>query len=117
MTIDGSISVDMKRVKARKDAVVRQSNEGVTNWLKTMENLTVYEGHGRLESATSVRVNGDLLKADKIILNVGARALAPARLRHRPHRLEPVLSSATSASNSSIFAWSLPIAGAICSSV
>ncbi len=77
VAIDGSISVDMKKVKARKDAVVRQSNEGVTNWLKTMENLTVYEGHGRLESATSVQVNGDLLEADKIILNVGARANVP----------------------------------------
>lgn len=77
VTIDGSITVDMKKVKARKDGVVRQSNEGVTKWLKTMENLTVYEGHGRLESATSVRVNGKLLEADKIILNVGARAYVP----------------------------------------
>src|SRR3546814_642328 len=56
VTVDGSITVDMKKVKSRKDAVVRQSNQGVTNWLKTMENLTVYEGHGRLESASSVRV-------------------------------------------------------------
>ena len=77
VAIDGSIAVDMKKVKARKDAVVRQSNEGVTNWLKNMEKLTVYEGHGRLESASSVRVNGDLLEADKIVLNVGARANVP----------------------------------------
>ena len=77
VAIDGSIAVDLKRVKARMDGVVRQSNEGVTNWLKTMENLSVYEGHGRFESATSVRVNGELLKADKIILNVGARAHVP----------------------------------------
>ncbi len=77
VTIDGPIAVDMKKVKARKDEVVRQSNEGVTNWLKTMENLTVYEGHGRLESATSVRVDGELLEADKIVLNVGGRAHVP----------------------------------------
>ena len=36
VVIDAPITVDMKNVKARKDAVVRQSNEGVTNWLKTM---------------------------------------------------------------------------------
>src|SRR3546814_9375626 len=47
VTVDGSITVDMKKVKSRKDAVVRQSNQGVTNWLKTMENLT------RSEEATS----------------------------------------------------------------
>ncbi|MGI9385637.1 MAG: FAD-containing oxidoreductase [Methyloligellaceae bacterium] len=75
--IDGPITVDMARVKARKDGVVRQSNEGVTNWLENMENLTVYRGHGRLESANSVRVNGDLLEAERIVLNVGGRAVAP----------------------------------------
>jgi pyruvate/2-oxoglutarate dehydrogenase complex dihydrolipoamide dehydrogenase (E3) component len=77
VTIDGSIKVDMERVKARKDGIVRQSNEGVTKWLKSMENLTVYEGHGCFESPTSVRVNGDLLNAEKIILNVGGRAMVP----------------------------------------
>ena len=77
VAIDGPITVDMKKVKARKDGVVRQSNEGVTNWLKNMENLSVYEGHGCLESATSVRVNGELLEADKIVFNVGARAFVP----------------------------------------
>ena len=77
VAIDGSIAVDMKQVKARKDGIVRQSNQGVTNWLKNMENLTVYEGHGRLESATSVRVNGDLIEAERIVLNVGGRAVVP----------------------------------------
>ena len=67
----------MKQVKARKDAIVKQSNDGVTNWLKSMENLTVYEGHGRLESANSVRVNGDLLETERIVLNVGGRAAVP----------------------------------------
>ena len=77
VTIDGPIKVDMKQVKARKDGIVRQSNEGVTNWLKNMENLTVYEGHGCFESKNSVRVNGDLLEAEQIVLNVGGRAVVP----------------------------------------
>ncbi len=77
VVIDGPIKVDMKNVKARKDAVVRQSNEGVTSWLKDMDKLTVYEGHGRLDSANSVSVNGGLLEADRIFLNVGARATVP----------------------------------------
>ncbi|MDA0655451.1 MAG: FAD-containing oxidoreductase [Proteobacteria bacterium] len=77
VVIDGPIKVDMKQVKARKDAIVKQSNDGVTNWLKNMDNLTVFEGHGRLEGPNSVRVNGDLLEADKIVLNVGGRAFVP----------------------------------------
>ena len=77
VVIDGPISVDMKRVKARKDGIVRQSNEGVTNWLKNMDGLTVYEGHGSLEGPNTVRVNGALLEADRIVINVGGRALVP----------------------------------------
>ena len=77
VTIEGQIRVDMKQVKARKDAIVKHSNDGVTNWLKTMENLIVFEGHGRLEGANSVRVNGDMLEAEKIVLNVGGRATVP----------------------------------------
>ena len=77
VAIEGRIEVDMKRVKARKDAIVEQSNSGVTNWLRGMDNLTVFEGHGCLESANSVRVNGDLLAAEKIVLNVGGRAVVP----------------------------------------
>lgn len=77
VTIDGPITVDMKQVKARKDAIVKQSNDGVTNWMKSMENLTVYEGHGRLESSNTVSVNGERLEAEKIILNVGGRATVP----------------------------------------
>ena len=77
VVIDGPIGVDMKRVKERKDGVVKQSNQGVTNWLKNMDNLTVYEGHGRLESANSVRVNGEVLEAERIVLNVGGRAFVP----------------------------------------
>ena len=77
VVLDGSVRVDMKRVKQRKDDIVRQSNEGVTNWLKNMNNLSVYEGHARFESPQTVRVGGDVLEADKIFINVGARAYVP----------------------------------------
>lgn len=77
VVIDGPVRVDMQRVKARKDTVVRQSNEGVTRWLKNMPNLTVYEGHGCFEGPRTVRVNGELLEAARIFINVGTRAYVP----------------------------------------
>ncbi|MGH7844548.1 MAG: FAD-containing oxidoreductase [Candidatus Binatia bacterium] len=77
VAIPGSITVDMKRVKERKDAVVRRSNEGVEKWLKSTENLTVYEGHGRFEGAHRVRIGAELLEADRLFINVGARANVP----------------------------------------
>lgn len=75
---DGAIAVDMKKVKERKDAIVRRSNEGVEKWLKATENLTVYEGHARFEGAHRVRVGDELLEADKIFINVGGRASTPS---------------------------------------
>jgi len=75
--IGGPLQVDMKRVKARKDEVSGRSNAGVEKWMDGLTNATVYRGHGRFESARTVRVNGELLEADKIFINVGGRALMP----------------------------------------
>lgn len=75
--IDGPITVDMKTVKARKDAVVRKSNQGLENWLKNMDNATVYEAHGRFEGPHTVRVGDELIEGEKIFINVGGRALVP----------------------------------------
>jgi pyruvate/2-oxoglutarate dehydrogenase complex dihydrolipoamide dehydrogenase (E3) component len=75
--IDSSIDVDMKKVKERKDAVVRGSNEGVEKWLKSTEKLTVYQDHARFEDTYQVRVGDKLLEANKIFINVGGRAATP----------------------------------------
>src|SRR5688572_14818078 len=82
VTIGGSITVDMKKVKARKDAVVRRSNEGVEQWLKGTENLMIYQAHARFEAAHQVRVGDDILEAEKIFINVGGRAATPALPGH-----------------------------------
>ena len=73
----GSVRVDMKRVMARKDAVSKASRTGLEDWLRNMENCTVYQGHARFESAHEVNVGGERLHADKIFINVGGRALVP----------------------------------------
>jgi pyruvate/2-oxoglutarate dehydrogenase complex dihydrolipoamide dehydrogenase (E3) component len=71
VVIGGDVALDMKQVKARKDGIVRQSNEGVTNWMKNMDDLDVYEGHARFESSTTIRVNDDLLETDRVFINAG----------------------------------------------
>jgi pyruvate/2-oxoglutarate dehydrogenase complex dihydrolipoamide dehydrogenase (E3) component len=75
--IDGDVTVDMKKVKARKDEVAGASNRGVEKWLKGMENATVYEGHARFEGPRQVRVGEELLEADRIFIDVGGRASRP----------------------------------------
>src|SRR6476620_5354141 len=77
VTTGGAVAVDMKRVKQRKDEVVRRSNEGVESWLKGTPNLAVYEGHARFAAAHQSQINDDVLNADKIFINVGGRASVP----------------------------------------
>ena len=67
----------MPRVKARKDAIVRQSNQGVTDWLKRTPNVSLIAGHARFEGPHAVRVNDEVLEAQRIFINVGGRAAVP----------------------------------------
>ena len=75
--INGDVCVDMKRVKARKDAVSGRSNKGVEEWLRGTKNCTVIQGHARFQSPNTVAVNNEVLQANKIYINVGGRASVP----------------------------------------
>ena len=77
VAIAGAVNVDMKRVKARKDEISGHFNKGVENWMQGLAHGTIYRGHARFESPRTVRVNGELLEADKIFINAGGRALVP----------------------------------------
>ena len=75
--INGDVRVDIKGVKARKDAVSGRSNKGVEEWLRGTQNCTVIQGHARFQSSNTVVVNDEVLQADKIFVNVGGRASVP----------------------------------------
>ena len=75
--VDGEVRADAARLKARKDAIVRESRDGVSKWMKGSPNITVYEGHGRFVSPRTVAVNDVVLEADQIFVNVGGRAQVP----------------------------------------
>jgi pyruvate/2-oxoglutarate dehydrogenase complex dihydrolipoamide dehydrogenase (E3) component len=77
VTIGAAVEVDMRRVKARKDEIAGRASRDVENWLKALANCTVLDGHARFESPDCVRVNAELFGADRIFINVGARALVP----------------------------------------
>ncbi len=75
--IAGPITVDMKRVKARKDEVVAKGRNGLMNWMDGLRNGTVYRGHGRFETAKTVRVGDQVLAAERIFINTGGRRFVP----------------------------------------
>ena len=75
--IGQGVKVDMAQVKARKDAIVAKSRNGVANWLESLENGTVYRGHARFVDLKTLSVNDQTLTAEKIIINTGGRASIP----------------------------------------
>jgi len=75
--VPSPIDVDMRRVKARADAVSADSRDGIRSRLEGTERCTVLEGHARFESPHSVRVGDELLDAARIFINVGGRARVP----------------------------------------
>jgi pyruvate/2-oxoglutarate dehydrogenase complex dihydrolipoamide dehydrogenase (E3) component len=77
VVVDGSVRVDMARVKARKDAISGQSRSGVEQSLRTLDKCTVYQGHARFLGPREIEVGEDILTAERIFINVGARASVP----------------------------------------
>lgn len=73
----GEVSVDMTKVKARKDAIVSGDRDGVESWLEGMDGCTFIRGHARFEDPHTLRVDDRVLRADRIFLNVGGRAVVP----------------------------------------
>lgn len=75
--IGDTVKVDMKRVKARKDAIVARSRDGVAQWMEGLENGKVFRGHARFTGPKTVSVNNEILEADRIFINTGGRAFVP----------------------------------------
>jgi len=75
--LPGEVSVDMKRVHARMNEIRLSDRKGVEDRLRNHKNCVVYTGHGRFESAHEVSVGNEVLAADRVFINVGARALIP----------------------------------------
>ena len=73
----GPVSVDMAKVKARKDEIMLGDRKGVEDWLNGMDGCTVVRGHARFGDPHTLRVDDHTLRADRVFLNVGGRAVVP----------------------------------------
>lgn len=71
-----ALRFDQNRVYERKDAVVNGLRDGVKGLLRSC-GVDVYEGKGRLTSAHSVEVNGEMLEADFVLIATGSRPALP----------------------------------------
>jgi len=72
VAVGGTVSVDMRAVKERKDRVVAQSIENLRKWIAGTERLTLVWGAAHFVGPHRIAVNGEVLDAPKIFINVGA---------------------------------------------
>ncbi len=73
----GPVTVDMPAVMARVSGLVAEGRKGQADWLGATDGLTVIEGHARLIGPNEIAVGARRLVAERIFLNVGARAAVP----------------------------------------
>ncbi|HEY0853657.1 MAG TPA: FAD-dependent oxidoreductase, partial [Devosia sp.] len=73
----GDVSIDMPKVAARARKVIMDSRKGNEDWLAGMEGVELIRGHARFTGPDSVEINGEVLTAPRIFINVGGRATVP----------------------------------------
>ena len=74
-------SVDLQKVKARKDALVKQATDGIRKGVEDEDLITFFKGEARFTGDNTVSVNDAELSAAEIYINVGARPFIPDNLK------------------------------------
>jgi len=77
VNLGAPFTVDMKKVIARREAIVAKSRSGVEASLRNNPRCTVFNGTASFESSATMRVGEHVLQAAEIYLNVGCRAAVP----------------------------------------
>jgi pyruvate/2-oxoglutarate dehydrogenase complex dihydrolipoamide dehydrogenase (E3) component len=73
----GAVSVDLPRVVARKDQVVKQWRSGVERKVQERKNLHLHRGRARFVGPHQVRVGDEVLEGERICINTGTRPSIP----------------------------------------
>ena len=78
VVVGGGVTVDMRRVKQRKDEIVGSWSAATEASLRATENCTVLRGHARFVAAHEIEAGSERLTAQQIFIDVGGRAAVPA---------------------------------------
>lgn len=76
---------DMRKIKARKDALIKKSVEGIKGGLEKNENITYFKGEASFIGPKQVQVGIEELTADQIFINVGGRPFIPNGYENVPY--------------------------------
>src|SRR5713101_6834206 len=74
----GQVSVDLSKVLARKDQIVKQWRSGVEKKVQDRKNLRLYRSQAQFTGPHSIRVGNEELEGEQIFINSGTRPSIPA---------------------------------------
>ncbi len=69
--------IELPAVKNRKDALIQKSVQSIRKALRDNKNITVFKGNAQFSGYKKVTVRDEEMSAEKIFINVGARARIP----------------------------------------
>ncbi len=74
----GSVSIDLPKVLARKDAIVESFRGGKERQAREDKNLRLFRGQARFSAPHAVTVGGEVLESERIFINTGTRTSVPS---------------------------------------
>ena len=69
------VEIDFDTVRARMNAI--RDNTAMVSWISSAENVSLIEEWGRFEGPREIRVGDEVITADRIYINGGARPRVP----------------------------------------
>lgn len=73
----GHVELDYTRVRERMNAIRNGGTEGLTNWMESTPNVTLYRDWGAFEDTHTIRVGNEQISGKHVYINTGTRAAAP----------------------------------------
>jgi pyruvate/2-oxoglutarate dehydrogenase complex dihydrolipoamide dehydrogenase (E3) component len=83
--IPAGTKINLKKVKERKDALIKKSVDGITSGIESNNKISFYNGEASFTDTKKVRVNDEILEAEQIFINVGGSAFVPEDYHDVPH--------------------------------
>jgi pyruvate/2-oxoglutarate dehydrogenase complex dihydrolipoamide dehydrogenase (E3) component len=80
--IPAGAKANLEKIKARKDALVNDSREGIEKSIASNDAITLFRGEAHFLSNYEIEVNENTITAKQIFINVGARAVIPEEYAH-----------------------------------
>ena len=73
----GEVQIKYDRIRERMNETRNASNQGLTQWLESTDNITFIREWGAFESENVIHAGGKKMKGKHIYINTGAKPVAP----------------------------------------